>query len=403
VLYEMLTGDPPFTASTHQAVLAKKLAEPVPSVRVVRDTVTASLEHVVTRALARTPADRFRSAAELAHALEAAAFEQATSGPLTPAGTASVGQAAATPSTLGGAAAARSTLAGQAAAAPALARWLGIAAGTLVMLTTIGFVSTILYDVVMHIPSQFTPSRTDFPVLGVRALMPSIIYGFVVLIAFIVVIHLIRLLWFVLRRKRGIRRTLEGWQQRIDAGWQTYRNSANPVMVIDLYFLTTVAVSVIVLLVFRLRTSAAGERWSTEIFSCAYRPVHGSFQLVMTILIMGLGLAWWGTSRYVASRNAVGPRITLARTAGLAWILILVLITTAPWRLLWSNERPRALLNGDRVYILIEDNADLVLYNATRGITQQYRLGEAPDLQRLNAVGYVFESEEAFNGPRRGC
>jgi len=69
VLYEMLTGEPPFTGPTPQAVLAKRLSEPVPHLRTGRD-VPLALERAVTKALARSPADRFSTAAEFAEALE---------------------------------------------------------------------------------------------------------------------------------------------------------------------------------------------------------------------------------------------------------------------------------------------------------------------------------------------
>ena len=68
VLYEMLTGEPPYTGPNPQAVLAKRLSEPVPHLRTGRD-VPFALEATVTRALARAPADRFSSAADFAAAL----------------------------------------------------------------------------------------------------------------------------------------------------------------------------------------------------------------------------------------------------------------------------------------------------------------------------------------------
>jgi tetratricopeptide (TPR) repeat protein len=72
VLYEMLAGEPPYTGPTGQAIFAKRLMEPVPRISVVRETVSPGLEGVLTRVLAKSPADRFASAAELGAALKGA-------------------------------------------------------------------------------------------------------------------------------------------------------------------------------------------------------------------------------------------------------------------------------------------------------------------------------------------
>jgi serine/threonine-protein kinase len=71
VLYEMLVGEPPFTGPTAQAVIARHVSEHAPSVRVVRDTVPEELEEVIDKTLAKTPADRFTTAAQLARSLGA--------------------------------------------------------------------------------------------------------------------------------------------------------------------------------------------------------------------------------------------------------------------------------------------------------------------------------------------
>jgi serine/threonine-protein kinase len=69
VVYEMLTGDPPHTGSTVQGIIAKVLsATPLP-VSNVRPAVPAPVDAAVQRALARTPADRFATAAEFSAAL----------------------------------------------------------------------------------------------------------------------------------------------------------------------------------------------------------------------------------------------------------------------------------------------------------------------------------------------
>lgn len=61
VVYEMLAGEPPYRAATAQALFAKRLSEPVPHLRTVRD-VPEALDRAVTKALAKSPADRFPTA-----------------------------------------------------------------------------------------------------------------------------------------------------------------------------------------------------------------------------------------------------------------------------------------------------------------------------------------------------
>ena len=69
VLYEMLAGEPPHSGPTVQAVIAKLLIERPTGLRVVRETVPVEIEAAVAKALSKTPADRFASAAQLARAI----------------------------------------------------------------------------------------------------------------------------------------------------------------------------------------------------------------------------------------------------------------------------------------------------------------------------------------------
>ncbi len=69
VLYEALVGEPPYTAITPQALIAKRLADPVPSVRRLRPTIPAGVDEAIAKALAKVPADRFGSARAFADAL----------------------------------------------------------------------------------------------------------------------------------------------------------------------------------------------------------------------------------------------------------------------------------------------------------------------------------------------
>jgi tetratricopeptide (TPR) repeat protein len=70
VLYEMLTGEPPFRGRTVQATLARHLHDPPPPLRVIRPQVPPAVEQAVMTALAKIPADRFATADDFVRALE---------------------------------------------------------------------------------------------------------------------------------------------------------------------------------------------------------------------------------------------------------------------------------------------------------------------------------------------
>ena len=90
VLYEMLTGEPPHTGATVQAIIARVLTDKVRSVRATRDSVPIHVDATVQKALSKLPADRFATALQFAEALQR---------PQTMAATAAWDQPAASPAT----------------------------------------------------------------------------------------------------------------------------------------------------------------------------------------------------------------------------------------------------------------------------------------------------------------
>ncbi|HEY7614776.1 MAG TPA: protein kinase [Gemmatimonadales bacterium] len=70
VLYEMLAGETPFAAPTPQAMVARRFTEAARPIRQAREAVPEHVERALQQALARTPADRYASAAEFAAELE---------------------------------------------------------------------------------------------------------------------------------------------------------------------------------------------------------------------------------------------------------------------------------------------------------------------------------------------
>jgi len=88
VTYEMLAGDPPFTGSSMQAIVAKVMTEKPSAIRTVRETVPEHIEDAVLMALAKLPADRFATASAFARALDNVAFRHTvTTGALPGTGT----------------------------------------------------------------------------------------------------------------------------------------------------------------------------------------------------------------------------------------------------------------------------------------------------------------------------
>jgi serine/threonine-protein kinase len=71
VIFEMLTGELPFTAEGGRAFDTRKLTAPAPRVRSLNKEVPAAIDVAVARALSPLPGDRFGSASEFANALEA--------------------------------------------------------------------------------------------------------------------------------------------------------------------------------------------------------------------------------------------------------------------------------------------------------------------------------------------
>jgi eukaryotic-like serine/threonine-protein kinase len=85
VLYEMLAGEPPFSAPTPQAMMARRLMETPRPVRELRETVSESVDRALATALAKAPADRFATAAAFGQALETAPRELAPTTVVAPA------------------------------------------------------------------------------------------------------------------------------------------------------------------------------------------------------------------------------------------------------------------------------------------------------------------------------
>ncbi len=67
--YEMLTGRVPFTADTPLAIVLAHMRDPLPLPTTIDPSIPPASEHVLMKALAKEPADRYESATDFADAL----------------------------------------------------------------------------------------------------------------------------------------------------------------------------------------------------------------------------------------------------------------------------------------------------------------------------------------------
>jgi serine/threonine protein kinase/Tfp pilus assembly protein PilF len=88
VLFEALSGAPPFRGANSMAILSARLTSPVPRLRDVTQDIAPEIDEIIGRALAVDPTDRFSTSGELAGLLRAlassprTASHRAVSGPV---------------------------------------------------------------------------------------------------------------------------------------------------------------------------------------------------------------------------------------------------------------------------------------------------------------------------------
>ena len=81
VLYEMLTGQPPFPGSNARAAMARHVTETPRPVRALRPDASPAIERAIARALAKDPAERFPSIGDFCEALDDTRVEAHSTAP----------------------------------------------------------------------------------------------------------------------------------------------------------------------------------------------------------------------------------------------------------------------------------------------------------------------------------
>jgi serine/threonine protein kinase len=70
VLYEMVTGQAPYSAETPLAIVLKHINDPLPLPRRVNPAIPEAVERIILTCLAKNPADRYQTGADLVQAID---------------------------------------------------------------------------------------------------------------------------------------------------------------------------------------------------------------------------------------------------------------------------------------------------------------------------------------------
>jgi serine/threonine protein kinase/Tol biopolymer transport system component len=78
ILFQAISGMPPYDADTAMGIALKHITEPVPSIREVEPGFSAELDRVLQRAMAKDPQDRYQTVSDLVEALKHAILTSST-------------------------------------------------------------------------------------------------------------------------------------------------------------------------------------------------------------------------------------------------------------------------------------------------------------------------------------
>ena len=200
----------------------------------------------------------------------------------------------------------------------------------------------------------------------------------------------------------GVGRSLVSLRHRSTDAWHRFWRRAETTTVADAYFIGSVIASLVLLGFFwPLIAAMWGPDW--EVLSCSSRPLHRTYSITMSLMTAGLGLTWYKFVRYLRRRRVTGGRVAVAKWGGLAWVVVIAVVMTMPWRLLWDNEHPRAMLDGEQAYVLMETETDWVIFSPDSHSAERIQKGDGRQPVVLRTRGYLFEDSGSFLGPVPGC
>jgi hypothetical protein len=338
MLFELIARQRPFAGERMDDVILQILGLPAPRVSAVTGGVPASLDALVERTLAKAPRRRPQSMRELRQ--ELAGIQAALEPP---------------PVTVG----------------RRVFRWTMIVGTVLAILTFVGFVSSMAFDLSVGRTGRFTDeSALSWPVWGARMLVAPLVRFVFVLLPVVLGILIVRRAPAWLGLSRYARWPFE----------RLMRASTNQ-LAMAVLVASVVAVNLFFL---RFQNAVAGLSElvsdSPSVNVAWLRPdnfdEHNSYRFLSFLMCAGMVSGW----TVLARRR---PALFHAPTSLLAVLGALVLaialgLWALPYRLLWQAERERVRLDAEVCYVVSRQTPELLLF-CPRGDPPRSRVVPASD------------------------
>jgi hypothetical protein len=343
VLFELLTGRVPFHDPDEAQLFFDVLTAPPPSPSSLAPDVPHDVDRIVARALAKSPQARFQSAHEMASAARqvVAALERASAQGL-------AGVSAARP-----ASARIGRARSQASARRRVRTVLAAAAGALVFVTFVGFVSTQVYNTAFDRTGRFNnESPWSWPVKGAEALVAPVLYLAIVLVALGIGYSALRL------AAPGVVSTIRSRLAPI--------LDATPPRLAEGLLLASAAGLVLFVWRFTPLIAAIGEvrTASAPDGLIPLRPgnvgEHLLYRAWSTLLLFVSGGVWLLILRRAAERAKAVGVTTLS--AGAAVLLATVFLWAMPHRLIFQGRHLRVVRDGQPCYIIGSHQDESLLF-----------------------------------------
>jgi hypothetical protein len=321
-LFECLTGRRPYGARDPEELLLQVLAGPVPRVSAVIPDVPRSVDDVLARAMAKEPAERYQSMADLRRALEALQPSSSTM------------------------------------------RWPWYAYGALAafaFVTFLGFAASLALDQGLGRVQPVTATSVfSWFFWGLRSLVAPIVFSIAWMIAGLMIVTVARLV----SKLPGVRSLLARMTEPLRRALNSLR--ALPTSTLAQALLLAHVAMLIALAMYFLpllegfSTFMMGARGSIAVLAPGNQPLHELYGSLMTAELLVFCIAWYHLLRLRARRRERDALTYIV--AGIAAIGISAFLFTARFKILFHNDAERVVYGDETCYFIEDRGASVLLF-----------------------------------------